>query len=137
MAETKVIARFAENISIIQTIRGEDVEEIPEILPENLTRHGHERIIERVNPKGDKTPEKQAQLAMRFGLKRKDINGQLYRWVEKKCYKYPGKLIRLHSCYLYIFTMDTPAKLVTVFPVPKHLRTQTRRLEKKKRRSGF
>lgn len=113
------------------------MEDNPGLLPENLTRHGKERIIERVNTKGDKTPERQADLALRFGLRRKDMSGHLYRWVEKKCYKYPGKLIRLRTGYLYIFTMEEPAKLVTVFPIPKHLKTQARRLERKKRRSGF
>lgn len=107
-----------------------------EMKPIGLTRHGAERLKQRVGEQSGKTIDEQAEVAYRCGLRRKDLNGKLYRWVERRCYQHPGKIARLHRGYLYFYGMDAPHQLVTVFPVPKDMRNQAKRLERRKRKGG-
>lgn len=108
-------------------------EKEPEIY---ITNHAEERIRQRVNTKtNNRNPEELAELAFREGISMDKINGSFYRWLDKRCYKYPDTFIKLYQDFIYIFNKNTPHLLITIFKVPNRYLTASKRLSRKRRRN--
>lgn len=108
-------------------------EKEPEIY---ITNHAEERIKQRMNSKTkNRNPEELGKLAFREGISVDKINGSFYRWLDKRCYKYPNTLIKLYKDFIYIFNKSTPPLLITIFKVPNRYLTASKRLSRKSRRN--
>ena len=111
------------------------VEKEPEIY---ITNHAKERIKQRMNSKTkNRNPEELGKLAFREGISVDKINGSFYRWLDKRCYKYPNTLIKLYKDFIYIFNKSTPPLLITIFKVPNRYLTASKRLSRKSRRNSL
>ena len=102
-----------------------------------LTGHGKQRITERIGRRLPKTPEQQASLAWRFGLSQENLSGGLFRWVDRRRIKFPGKIQLIYKKYLFVFSKEAPHKVITVYPVPNKFHGDCNRLEKKKRKNNL
>lgn len=96
-----------------------------------LTSHGKQRIKERINGKSRHSPEHQADLAWRLGLLQEQLSGAVFRWVDRRRIKYPGRILKIHRNFLFVFSMESPHKVITVYPVPKRFHAKCKRLAKK------
>ena len=95
----------------------------------NVTRHGNRRSRERLGiPK--KAADRAAKKALDKGLKHKDVNGSLRRYMDY-LYLRGGRAannMRLYGDHIYIFHDET---LITVLNVPPEHRKQAVYLQRK------
>lgn len=100
-----------------------------------ISKHGKERIKQRVNNTTKKKPENLADFVLKNGIPIEKTSGDLYRWIDKRRKKYPDTLSLLYQEHLYIYSKNEPHVLITVLKILPHLKTKANRLESKQRRN--
>lgn len=109
-------------------------EECNELIIE-MTHHSRERINQRVNRHKKRPHNELAELAYHNGIPIESTHGSLYRWLDKRRFKYPNTLIRIYSDNVYIFKDSDNPVLITVFKVPNKYKSDVKKLQRKKRRN--
>lgn len=100
-----------------------------------VTEHGKQRINQRINNQTNRDPDDLAKIALEEGVPIEKLRGGLYRWADKRRYKYDDTLVRLFRNHLYIFSYSKPRRLITVIPVPKKFKNISNRIERKRKRN--
>lgn len=95
-----------------------------------VTNHAAKRTKERLGiPK--RISEKNADQALKLGIKHSDTSGSLRRYITSLYWKQQtANNIRIYCENVYIFHNDT---LITVFPLPQKYRKTVDRLRKEKK----
>ncbi len=84
-----------------------------------LTKHGRQRIAERVGVSGDHAAGKNTKCAYQQGIRLDETTGELRQWCFSKLTGHRGRYeLRIYRGNLYIF--KGPA-LVTVYPIPEEI----------------
>jgi len=92
-----------------------------------VTRHAEKRTRKRIGlPK--RVTGKNADKALRDGVRHRDVNGSLRRYVDALYFRNTaGNNIRIYNDFVYIFHNQT---LITVFPLPQRYRKAAKKLQK-------
>lgn len=95
-----------------------------------ITKHAYRRAKERCGL-NQKALKHLISIAETKGLRRKDLNGRLEKWVSgiDSRYVHNSDMI-IYGEFLFIFSLGS---LVTIYLVPNELKNQARILSKKKR----
>lgn len=86
----------------------------------HITKHGRERISKRMGiPK--KSVDRQFQLALNKGYRRKDLKGHIVKWMTKEMHRNelnPKEAIVFNN-FLFVISYDNT--LITVYPIPSDI----------------
>lgn len=94
----------------------------------HVTDHAKQRTKERLGL-SKRLAEKNAEKALREGIRHKDTTGGLHRYVESLYWKHQtANNIRIYCNYVYIFSYSL---LITVFALPQKYRKTTEKLRKR------
>ncbi len=99
-----------------------------------VTKHAQDRIKERLGLNKN-AAARIAQKAYRNGVRHADTNGRLYRYICNATNTYKGTNIRIYGETVFVFKKnwedDQEVRLITVFQIPKNLRTNALETHKK------
>ena len=95
-----------------------------------VTRHAEKRTRSRLGlPK--RAAGKNAERALRDGIRHKDVNGSLRRLVDALYFRnMAGNNIRIYNSFVYIFHDQT---LITVFNLPRRYQQAAIKLQKERK----
>lgn len=95
----------------------------------HVTKHAVRRTKERLGlPK--RTSEKNAEKALKEGIRHKDTSGSLHRYIEALYWRnQTANNIRIYCNNVYIFHDQT---LITIFPLPQKYRKIAEKLRKER-----
>ncbi len=109
-----------------------------------VTDHAYKRLKERLGL-SRAAAARMSKTAFEQGIRHGDTNGQLNKYISGQCLRSnkKGNDIRLYGEYVYCFISrknkdddEWSATLITVFGVPKNLRSQSIGKQKKKYKKG-
>lgn len=93
-----------------------------------VTKHAAKRMKERLGI-SKRTIEKNAEKALRLGIKHADTSGSLHRYITSLYWKeQTANNARIYCGNVYIFHNET---LITVFPLPQRYRKTVERIRSK------
>lgn len=93
-----------------------------------VTKHAAKRMKERLGI-SKSTSEKNAEKALRLGIRHSDTSGSLHRYITSLYWKeQTANNARIYCGNVYIFHNET---LITVFPLPQRYRKTVERIRSK------
>ena len=99
----------------------------------NITDHAARRTKERLGL-SKKVSGKNAEKALRYGIRHSDTSGSLNRYISALYWKHKtANNVRIYCNNVYIFHGET---LITIFPLPQKYRKTAARIDRKTTERG-
>lgn len=96
-----------------------------------VTKHATQRTKERLGPSTKKAVVRNANRALRYGLRHRDTHGKLHRYIDALYWRHrTANNIRIYQDHVYIFHGGT---LITVYSLPEIYRNEVSECFSRKR----